>query len=151
MRSVPTALNTELLKEANFLCHLVEMHLSSTIYFTDLDIDVFYNSKQYLSRGLSFEGAAYSLSPQIDKISFQIDNVGLEFSAFVLNQEVRGKRCTIRLAALGGMETREEITVNGRMEIGDPPTLVGNDLLEQPLVVAHQPPDGPSLEQIGHV
>ena len=113
MRSVPTALNTELLKGANFLCHLVEMYLSSTVYFTDLDIDVFYNDQQYLSRGLSFDGAAYSLSPQIDKISFQIDNVGLEFSAFVLNQEVRGKRCTIRLAAMRG---KDEVILNGGFE-----------------------------------
>lgn len=113
MRSVPTALNAQLLKEANFLANLVEMQISSNVYFTDLDIDVVYGGHTYLSRGLTFSGAEYSLSPQIDKISFEIDNVGLEFSAFVLSQEVRGKKCIISKAA---MTDKDDAVANGGFE-----------------------------------
>lgn len=105
MRSLPAQLNTELLKEASFLTHLVEMHLSSTVYYTDLDVDVIYQGHTYLSWGLSFSAAEYSLTPQIDKISVEFDNVNGEFSAFALGEEVRGKKCVIRLAALSAPAT----------------------------------------------
>lgn len=105
MRSLPAQLNTELLKEASFLAHLVEFYFSSTIYHTDLDIDVLWNSHTYQSRGLSFSAAEFSLSPQIDKISVELDNVNGEFSSFALGEEVRGKKCVIRLAALSAPAT----------------------------------------------
>ena len=100
MRSIPTELNTELLKEANYIAHLIELYFSTTIYYTDLDQDIFYGGNQYISRGLNFDNLNYSLTTQIDRISFEVDNVDLSFSSFVLNQELRGKICTIRLAAL---------------------------------------------------
>jgi hypothetical protein len=100
MRSVPSELNDELLKEANFLCHLLTLHVSSTLRYTDLDIDLYYAGQTYQSRGLKFDDAEYSLTAQVDKMSFEIDNVSLEFSSLVLNEEVRGKNVDCQLCAL---------------------------------------------------
>ncbi|MEW5805026.1 MAG: hypothetical protein AB1847_23315 [bacterium] len=100
MRSLPAQLNTELLKEASFLVHLVDLYFSSTVYYTDLDVNVVWEGHTYLSWGLSFSTAEFLLAPQIDKISVEFDNVSGEMTSFVLNQEVRGKKCCIRLAAL---------------------------------------------------
>lgn len=100
MRSAPTELVAELVKEANRLCFLVELELASTLRYTDLDLDLVWNGNTYSSRGLSFTAAEYSISPQVDKITFEIDNVDLAFSSVILNQEVRNKKCNIRLCAL---------------------------------------------------
>lgn len=100
MRSLPTILNDELLKEAYFYCHLVEMYLTSTHRFTSLDIDVVYNGNTYYSRGLKLGNAGFSMTPQVDSMSFDIDNVDQYFTSLILNEEIRKKKCTIRMAAL---------------------------------------------------
>jgi len=100
MRSVPAALNDELVKEANFLCHLVELNLSSPVCYTDLDVDLHYGGNVYLSRGMTLSPARFSLSPQIDKATVELDNVDRSISAIVQGQEVRGKRAKIKLAGL---------------------------------------------------
>lgn len=100
MKTVPSVLSDELVKEANHIVHLVTMYLSSTAYYTDFDIDYVYGGNTYLSRGLKFSAAQYGLDMEVDAISFEIDNVSLEFSSIVLNEEVRGKNCDIQIAAL---------------------------------------------------
>jgi len=100
MRSVPTELNDELLKEASFLVKLVELYFSSTLYITDCDVDLFYDDTLYQSRGFSFPSAEFSLSPRIDQVTLEFDNVELEFSSIALNQEIRGKKAIIKQAAL---------------------------------------------------
>jgi len=114
VRSIPTLLNNELLKDASYLATLVEMYLSSTVYYTNLDVPLVYGGHTYLSRGFTFSGAEYSMTPMIDKITLDIDNVEREFSAFVLGQETRGKRCIIKLAA---MEGKDNLILNGGFEI----------------------------------
>ncbi|TAN40800.1 MAG: DUF2163 domain-containing protein [Nitrospirae bacterium] len=100
MRSIPTALSVELLKDANFLCHLIELNFSTPLYFTDLDVDVYHNGHQYMARGMELANVSTSMSMEVDNTSFVIDNVSRDISTTILNEEVRGKRCTIRLAAL---------------------------------------------------
>lgn len=100
MRSVPIELHSELIREANALCHLVDLYFESTVRLTDFDVDLYWNGNTYQAKGLSFGGAEFSITPQIDKVTLEVDNVSLDFTAFVLNQEVRGKKCEIRLAAL---------------------------------------------------
>lgn len=115
MRTVPLALQSELIKEANALCHLIELYLSSTYRFTDFDFALTYDANTYTSRGLSVSAAEYSVSPQVDKLTLQVDNVDKTFSAIILAQEVRGKKCVVRLAALKG----RDVVINGGFEFGD--------------------------------
>lgn len=100
MLSIPTALNDELLKEANFLAHLLEFELSSTVRYTDLDIDLLYGGNWWYARGMKLGAQEFSLSPTVDHYAFEVDNVNLEWSGYVLNEGVRGKKVIIRLIGL---------------------------------------------------
>lgn len=75
--------------------YIIELSLGSTYRYTDIDMDVVYNGNTYYSRGIEFDAAQYSLLPKVDNLTFEIDNVGLEMSALVMNTETRGKQCII--------------------------------------------------------
>ena len=101
MRTLPADLTTEINKEAFRLCHLVKIELTSSDYFyTDHDVDVWWAGQKYNARGIEFDAAQYSLLPKVDSLQFEIDNVSLEFSALVMNEETRGKKCIIYRAAI---------------------------------------------------
>jgi hypothetical protein len=105
MKTASQALSNELLKEANCLCFLVVFDVSvgavpAIFRYTSLDVNIVYGGNIHYSRGMTFSGAEYSISPQVGKISFAIDNVDRAFSSLILNREVRGKRCDILLCAL---------------------------------------------------
>lgn len=104
MRSLPVEFEQELALEYHSTGHLIEIDLGSIYYFTDKDMDVYHDSgagvNSYLARGISFDGVQYSLLPKVDSLSFEVDNVSLEFSALVMNNETRGKSCVIYKAAL---------------------------------------------------
>ena len=100
MRALPQLLANEFIAEVYAKAHLVDIEISPAVYFTDLDVSVRYNNHDYLSRGIEFSLADMSYLPSADTISFTIDNVQLELSGYLMTQEVRGKKCTIRLAAI---------------------------------------------------
>jgi len=64
-----------------------------------MEMNIVYSGNTYYSRGIEFDAAQYSLLPKVDNLTFEIDNVGLEISALVMNQETRGKQCIIYRAA----------------------------------------------------
>lgn len=101
MRTLPSDLAAEISKESWFLAHLVEITLDSYTYrYCDIDMDIWHEGNQYLARGIEFDAANLSLLPKVDSITFEIDNVALEISSMVMNNEVRGKRCVIYRAAV---------------------------------------------------
>ncbi len=101
MRALPPSLSSELAKEAHYLRTLVEISLStSTLYYTDADMDIYHNGKVYLSRGLAFDVANLSLLPKVDSLSVELDNVQLEMSSVMMNNEVRGRQFTVYRVAL---------------------------------------------------
>lgn len=101
MKSLPTELNNELLKDAFLYGFLVAIEFSSSyLYYTTLDVDIVYQGNTYISRGIQIGAAEYSLTTQIDQISLEIDNVKQEYSSILLNNEMRGKKVTISLIAL---------------------------------------------------
>lgn len=112
MRTLPQELVDELQLEFSRLGHLIEFVLdpadaNNNYYYTDMDGDVVWDSgkgfgtRSYLTRGITFDNAQYSLLPKVDNISFEIDNVSLELSAMVMNNETRGKQCNIYRVAFG--------------------------------------------------
>ena len=100
MKSPPIELLSSLMKDYSRICFLIEMSLDSTLRYTSNDIDLWYGGNRYYSRGITFSGAEYSMSPQVDRISIDLDNTDNTFTATVLNQEVRGRQCSIKLASL---------------------------------------------------
>jgi len=110
MRSLPLSLTQELEAEVASMGHLIKIVLYDEttqtdvpLYFTDKDMDVVYDAgegaKTWLSRGIEFGDGQQGLTPKVDNMSFEIDNTTLEFSAYVMSYETRGKECTIYRAA----------------------------------------------------
>ena len=103
MRTLPQALITELaggVNEANFLVYLIDMELSTPKYLTNADQHVYYEGKVYEPWGMNFGAVEYSISPTVDKVGVEIDNVDQTFSQLLQTTEMRGKRFLMRLAAL---------------------------------------------------
>jgi hypothetical protein len=100
MKGLPPDLTTEIEKEYFAFCHLFQIGFSATLYYTDADIDVYYDGHWWNSTGIAFDAVKLSTSPKVDSISFDIDNVNQALSAIILSEEVRGKECTIWQAAL---------------------------------------------------
>jgi len=100
MKALPIELTTELAKEYHAIAHLFELSFPVVYRFTDADIDIYYAGYWWTSKGISFNSANVSASPKVDSIEFEIDNVDLSISAIVMNDEIRGKACTIYRVAL---------------------------------------------------
>ena len=112
MRSLPSILTSEIAKEVFSIGHLIKIVLYDTatqtdvpLYYTDKEMDVVCDlgdgtgEHTWLSRGIEFSDGQQSLSPKVDSITFEMDNVALEMSSYVQNYETRGKACTIYRAA----------------------------------------------------
>lgn len=100
---LPPQLITELaggVNEANFLVYLIDMEISIPKYLTNADHNVYYEGKVYEPWGMNFGAVEYSISPTVDKVSVDIDNVDETFSQLLQTTEMRGKRFLMRLAAL---------------------------------------------------
>ncbi len=101
MKSLPAELTAELAKESIRLAHLFKITLTgSTHRYTDADIDIYYGGNWWISKGITFDAVRISVSPKVDSISFEIDNVDKAFSSIVLSEETRGKPCEILRVAL---------------------------------------------------
>jgi len=100
MKGLPAELTAELVKEYHAIFHLFELSFSTTLRITDADIDIYYDAHWWASKGVSFDSATFSASPKVDSIEFQMDNVDLSISNIIMNQEIRGKGCTIYRVAL---------------------------------------------------
>lgn len=101
MRALPQVLTEGFEKSFTRIVHLIEIMFDTTRYYTDCDMDIHHNGNIYVSRSIEFDEAKYSLLPKVDNITFEIDNVGLEFSQIVMSQEIRAKDCVIYRAAIG--------------------------------------------------
>ncbi len=100
MKTLPAELTAELIKEYHHLCHLFELKLTATVYYSDADVDIYYDGHWWYSKGIDFDAVRLSTSPKVDNISLGIDNVDKGFSGTVLAEEVRGKECNVWQAAL---------------------------------------------------
>lgn len=118
MRSLPIDIALEIAKDYSFFCRLLKMELATPVYYTDLDMDVVWNGTTYLSRGLKFNDIKVNLTAAIDRTSFDIDNTGLEMSSLILNQDTRGRACTIYLAAMdkAGQVVAADVLFTGMLD-----------------------------------
>ncbi|MEM5789014.1 MAG: hypothetical protein AAGU11_17005, partial [Syntrophobacteraceae bacterium] len=77
MRALPAQLTAELLKEANFLAHLLVFFTSPALRYCDLDVDLHYDSNWYYSRGFEYTEIECSLDQSVDQITISMDNADL--------------------------------------------------------------------------
>lgn len=104
MRTLPIEMLEELAggdTGSNYLVYLVDLFLDSgTVRLTNADIDIWHEGNWYRARGLDFGAIEASLTLATDTLSVEIDNTDLLVSQWVQQEEIRGRRFLLRLAAL---------------------------------------------------
>ncbi len=101
MKSFPLDLSDELAKEECQICHLFVLELDSGTYrFTDYSMDIYDEGNWYYSRGIEFDGASSSISPKVDSMRSQMDDVDQFFSSIMMSEEIRNKQYTVYKAAI---------------------------------------------------
>lgn len=95
MRNFDPELQAEIAKEALNFFFLIKFEFSMTYYYTDSDVPVYYDGHRYEPRGFSFNEVSLSGDTGVDKVSVDINNEDLLFSAILLGEDVRNKNCTI--------------------------------------------------------
>lgn len=100
MKTLPAALVPELAKEIVFTARLLEIDASTALRYTDLDISVLLDGYTYEARAFEAGGAEYSLDMTIDSVSVRVDDVAGDLTSLFLTQELRKKRCVVKLAGL---------------------------------------------------
>lgn len=101
MRNFDAAIVAELLKEVTSTFLLLEFQFSSTYRYTDRDIPVFYDGNKYEPLGFNSGNSVYATSMSVDRITFDIDNVSLWFSALLLGEDIRNKTAILSFGCMG--------------------------------------------------
>lgn len=100
MRTLPVGMATELGKEAIFVRHIYALSATTTQNWTDAADPIYFSSKWWRPKNISFDAAQYSLDPQADSITVEIENIDKSFSAMALAEDLRGKEFDIWRLAL---------------------------------------------------
>lgn len=85
---------------ANYLVYLIVIETNPPLRLTNADIDIWFEGFLYSAHGMDFGAAEYSITPAADKVFMELDNTGFVWSSIIQTQEIRGRRCIIRLAML---------------------------------------------------
>jgi outer membrane protein assembly factor BamB len=81
----------ELAKEVLTDFWLLEFRLSATQYFTSLDVPIYHNGHVYQPGRFDFSDLIRSATLAVDKITLNLDNTDLSWSALVLGEDIRNK------------------------------------------------------------
>ncbi len=95
MRNFDVDIQSEIAKEALNFFFLIKFEFTSTYCFTDSDVPVYYDGYRYEPRGFKFNEISLAGDTGVDKISVDVNNEDLVFSAILLGEDVRNKMCTI--------------------------------------------------------
>lgn len=101
MRNIDGAILNEIEKEVTSTFMLLELNLASDYYYTDRDHDISYDGNLYLPRGFEFSNISYAANMTVDKVTLDLDNAGLEFSAILLGEDVRNKTAKLSFGCYG--------------------------------------------------
>jgi hypothetical protein len=76
------------------------MGLTPPLYYTDLDIPLYFNGNKYLPRGVKFPAMNYASAMSVDRAQIQVDDVDKAIIAALLNQDARNKPMIVNMGAL---------------------------------------------------
>ena len=106
MKSFDADLVAEILKEVASTFCLLEFRFTETYRYTDRDIPLYYGGEKYEPIGFSLGNFVSAANMSIDKMTIDIDNVLLEFSALLLGEDVRNK---IVIQSFGCLDANNKI------------------------------------------
>jgi phage-related protein len=105
MRTISTALQNQFAAENASGYTLIKIGLTTTYYYTDCDIDLYYDGDKYLARGFELNGIEQSPGFASDAVSLDIDNVDRTFSAVVLSEDAANAPVSVYLQVLSTANT----------------------------------------------
>lgn len=100
MRNLDLNLTEQLSKEKLTDFYLLELLFTTPQYFTTLDRPIYYNGNTYVP--IAFEAGDIKMAAalSVDKITVEVDNVGLRMSSILLAADQRGKVCNLYYGVL---------------------------------------------------
>ena len=114
MKTLDTALSNALSAENSIICFLLDFTVAgTTYYYTDANVDLFYNGNTYMSYGMTPDAIGLSVNEGQDGVTIQIDNSALEMAAIVLNNDALGGAVNLYLATIA---VGREIITNGTFD-----------------------------------
>jgi len=103
MKTFDAPLITKLLSETAAFYLLVEMDLvTTTVRYTDMDVDWYYEGELYNPVDLSLGEMSSGSGMQVETMSFSIQNVDQQMASHFLNDNQLGRKVTIRFFCLDG-------------------------------------------------
>lgn len=91
MKSFDIDLATEIAKETAATFCLLEFQFAATYRYTDRDISLYHGGHKYSSINFRLGNFVSAANMSIDRMTIDIDNAGLIFSAILLGEDVRNK------------------------------------------------------------
>lgn len=101
MRNIDGAILDEIKKEVTSTFFLLELNLTEDHYYTDRDHNIYYGGHNYLATGFEFSNIVYAANMTVDKVTVDIDNTGLAFSALLLGEDIRNKTAKLSFGCYG--------------------------------------------------
>jgi phage-related protein len=115
MKTLDAALSNALSAENSIICFLLDFTVAgTTYYYTDANVDLFYNGNTYTSYGMNPEAIGISVNDGQDGVTIQVDNSALEMASIVLNNDALGGAVNLYLATVANIGP--ELITNGNME-----------------------------------
>lgn len=91
MRNIDVDIAAELAKESFRYFFLLELQLTATYRFNDIDIPIYHGGELFACRSFSFDQLAGSANLSVESLDIEIDDTDQVISALVLGEDVRNK------------------------------------------------------------
>ena len=99
MRSFDSDFLSELEASTSKRAMLFTFDFPTPIYYTDHDIDIYYNSNNYESMDIKASEISYKTNMEVDSITIEVQNVDRNFSYYLLSSDKRKKYVYVYLVA----------------------------------------------------
>jgi len=91
MKNLDTEILAEINKEDFKFFFLLELQLSSTYRFNDIDINIYHGGELFTPRAFSFDSLSGSANLTVESFDIDIDDTDQVISALLLGEDVRNK------------------------------------------------------------
>jgi len=91
MRNIDASIAAEIAKESFRFFYLLELQLTATYRFNDIDIPIYHGGELFAPRSFSFESLTGSANLSVESLDIDIDDTDQVIGALVLGEDVRNK------------------------------------------------------------
>lgn len=91
MKSLPSAITDELIKEVAWIRHLYKLSATATYRWTDADQDIYFNGNWYYAREIVWQNVDYSMTSDVPTVQFTITDINGALKDTALAEDLRRK------------------------------------------------------------